>query len=83
MSKRWGYKVNFNEKDTTPILVEWPKSDVISIMEFLADTRFPSEAIEDVNFWRALKHMVRPIFQGQNIVAVRLNLAEEVKKIKL
>jgi len=73
----WGYKVNFTEKEATPILVEWAKSDVISIMEFLQDTKFPKEAIEDVNFWKALNNMIRPIFQGSNIVAVRLNLEEK------
>lgn len=76
----WGYRVNFNEKDATPILIDWKKSDVISIMEFLQDTKFPKEAIEDVNFWRSLNYMVRPIFQGSMIVAVRLNLEEKIER---
>jgi len=74
----WGYKVNFTVHEATPILVDWKKSDVISIMEFLQDTKFPKEAIEDVNFWKSLNHMIRPIFQGSNIVAVRLNLEEKI-----
>lgn len=83
MSKQlWGYKVPFKEHEVNSVYVPrdryFEKQDIISVMEFLQDTKFPKEAIEDVNFWRALKNVVRPIFKGSSIVAVVLNLEEGI-----
>jgi len=83
MSKQlWGYKVPFKEHEVNSVYVPkdkyFDRQDIISIMEFLQDTKFPKEAIEDVNFWIALKNVIRPIFKGSYIVAAVLNLQENI-----
>jgi len=83
MSKQlWGYKVPFKEHEVNSVYVPrdryFEKQDIISVMEFLQDTKFPKEAIEDVNFWKALRTVVRPIFKGSSIVAVVLNLDDKI-----
>lgn len=86
MSKQlWGYKVPFHEHEVNSIYVPknqyFEKQDIISVMEFLQDTKMPKEAVEDVEFWKALTHVVRPIFKGSYIVAVVLNLEEGARVV--
>lgn len=78
----WGYKVPFHEQEVNPIFVKgnryFEKQDIISIAEFLKDTKFPKEAVEDKYFWLSLKKVIRPIFERGHIVAVVLNLKEDM-----
>jgi len=78
----YGYKVPFHEHEVNTIYVRqnkyFDKQDIISVVEFLQDTKFPKEAVEDKNFWIALKNVIRPIFKGSYLVAVVLNLQEGI-----
>jgi hypothetical protein len=79
--KMYGFKVEFTEREVTPILIDWKVKDTISIKEFLEETRLPNAAVEDKYFWISMKNVVRPIFKWGHIVAVVLNL-QEGEKVK-
>lgn len=74
LEKRIGYKVDFTEDDIAKVKPVWIKSDIISVKEFVQETRITFDAITSKEFWFSSRHHVAPIIEKGKIVAVKLNL---------